>query len=262
MRGRPLEGRRIVLTRQASKSRESVAAIEDLGGEAILLPAIEIDREGPFPEFEAALRDLDGYDFVVITSANTAEVLVEGLAAAGLPVAGTWRCVAIGRATARRLEAGGVRVEAMPDEAVSEALAECLGELSGKRVLMPGSDLVRGAAAAEMRRLGAHVDEVVAYRTVAAGPDPEALAEIRRGVDAVLFTSPSTLRNFDEMTEGRLRSGPALVACIGPVTAEAARALGYEVALVPADHSMEGLIESLANYWQAGGKPTEKGGKA
>ncbi|HUX37624.1 MAG TPA: uroporphyrinogen-III synthase [Rectinemataceae bacterium] len=262
MNGRPLEGRRIVLTRQASKSRESVAAIEGLGGRAILLPAIEIDRAGVFPDFEAALRRLDSYDFVIITSANTAQALIEALAAAGLPVAGAWRCVAIGRATARSLEAGGIRVDAMPEEAVSEGLAECLGELSGKRVLMPGSDLVRGAAAAEMRSLGAHVDEVVAYRTVAAGLDPEALAEIRRGVDALLFTSPSTLRNFDEMTEGGLRSSPAIVACIGPVTAEAAMALGYEVAFVPADHSMEGLIDSLAEYWRDAGTRAAKGANA
>lgn len=250
MSERPLAGRRIVLLRQATKAGDSVAAIEALGGRALVLPTIAIDRSGSFPEFEAGLRALASYDFLVVTSANTAQVLLEGLTEAGLPKTGPWTCVAIGRATARVLEEGGMKVDLLPEEAVSDKLAAALGELRGRRVFMPGSDIVRGVAAAEMRSLGALVDEVVAYRTAAAEPDPAALAELERGADALLFTSPSTARNFDEMTEGRHREGPALVACIGPVTAAAAMALGYRVDLVPADHSMEGLIESLADYWR------------
>lgn len=250
MRPRPLEGRRIVLTRQASKARDAVAAVEALGGRAIVLPAITIDRSGTFPDFEAALRDIDTYDHVVVTSANTAAALVEGLQALGMPMRGGWNCVAIGKATAKALEEGGVAVGDMPDEAVSDKLAAGLGELTGKRVLMPGSDIVRGTAAAEMRSLGAHVDEVVAYRTVAAQADAGALAELEEGIDAIVFTSPSTARGFDEMTKGRLRDGDALVVCIGPVTAADAMALGYRVDLVPADHSMDGIIESLVEYWR------------
>jgi len=256
MRPRPLEGRRIVLTRQASKARDAVSAIEALGGRAIVLPAISIDRSGTFPDFEAALRDIATYDHVVVTSANTALALVEGMRALEMPMRGRWNCVAIGKATARVLEEAGVAVGAMPDEAVSERLAASLGDISGKRVLMPGSDIVRGTAAAEMRSLGAHVDEVVAYRTVAAQVDAGALAELEGGVDAIVFTSPSTARGFDEMTRGRFRAedagwhSEALIACIGPVTAADAMALGYRVDLVPADHSMDGIIDSLVEYWR------------
>ena len=275
MKSGPLEGRRIVLTRQASKARDSMAAIESLGGTAILLPAISIDRSGSFPDFDAALADITTYDYVVVTSANTAQALVEGLRALGLPMRGPWVCVAIGKATSRALEEAGIAVGAMPDEAVSDRIAACLGDLKGKRVLMPGSDIVRGTAAAEIRSLGAHVDEVVAYRTVAATLDMAALAELDAGVDAVIFTSPSTVRGFDEMTKGRYREeGPArfreveaprpgaggvLVACIGPVTAADAMALGYRVDLVPADHSMEGLIEALVDYWRDASSRAAKG---
>jgi len=261
MRDGPLEGRRVVITRQASKARESVAAIEALGGTALLLPAIGIDRSGIFPEFEAALRNIDSYDFVIVTSANTANALAEGLSASGRTPSGRWRCVAIGKATARALEDAGIAVAAVPDEAVSDRIAACLGDVTGKRVLMPGSDIVRGKAAAEMRSLGAHVDEVVAYRTVAAQAEPAALAELENGVDAVVFTSPSTARRFDEMTGGRFRQGTTIVACIGPVTAESATELGYRVDLMPADHSMEGLVDSLVDYWRNVARHAAKGAR-
>ena len=262
MRARPLEGRRIVLTRQASKARDAVSAIEALGGKAIVLPAITIDRSGSFPDFEAALLDIDTYDHVVVTSANTAEALVEGLRTRGLSLRGRWNCVAIGKATARVLEEAGVTVGAMPEEAVSEKIAASLGDVSGSRILMPGSDIVRGTAAAELRSLGAHVDEVVAYRTVAAPADDRALAELAGGVDAIVFTSPSTARGFDEMTKGRFKDAAALVVCIGPVTAADAMALGYRVSLVPADHSMDGIIDSLVDYWRDAETRAAKGALA
>lgn len=250
----PLEGRRIVLTRQADKAREAIAFVQSQGGHAIVLPTIEIDRSGVFPEFEAALQEIATYDYLVVTSANTAKILVEELSGRGLPLHGRWTTVAIGAATARILGEGGVAVGAMPDEAVSDRIAACLGDVSGKRFLIPGSDLVRGAAAAELRSLGAHVDEVVAYRTVAAASNPAALAELERGFDALIFSSPSTVRNFDDMTKGRYREGRAAVACIGPVTAAEAMALGYGVDVVPADHSMTGLFESLSEYWRDAGR--------
>ena len=258
----PLAGRRVVVTRQESKARESSSAIAALGGEVLVLPSIDIDFVGPFPEFQAAVRAIESYDFVIVTSANTARALVEELRVQGSAYAGGEGCVAIGKATARALGEGGIAVGIMPEEAVSDRIAASLGELRGKRVLMPGSDLVRGVAAGDIRGLGAEVDEVVAYRTVAAKADPLLLAKIREGFDALVFTSPSTVRGFDAMTEGRYREGPGLVACIGPVTAEGAREVGYRVDLVPADHSMDGLVQSLVEYWREAPRHPAKGAMA
>jgi len=237
-----------------------VEAIAALGGRAIALPAIRIDSSGPFPEFEAALRDLDSYDFVVVTSANAAVALAAALAGQaadsgkGRPGRPRWKCVAIGKGTASALEAAGIEVAAMPEEAVSDRIAACMGAVAGKRVLVPGSDLARAVVGRELRALGASVDEVVAYRTVAAAPDPAALAELGRGVDAVLFTSPSTARNFAALPGAMEQAGRATIACIGPVTESAARELGFTVAVTAADHSEEGLLEALVGYWRDDGR--------
>jgi uroporphyrinogen-III synthase len=255
--GGALAGRRIVVTRQSSRAAGVSAAIEAEGGVAIALPTIAIDREGSFPDFERALREIDSYDYIVVTSANTAEVLVDALASRG-EVTRRWKCAAIGRATASVLEEGGIEVAARPEKALSAAIAASMGEVAGKRVLVPGSDLARGEAAAGLRALGALVDEVVAYRTKTAEGGAEALVEIDRGVDAILFSSPSTARNFLSLAGNAARTGEALVACIGPVTAAAARELGFRVDLVATEHSMEGLVRGLAERWRDAGADDDK----
>jgi len=256
-----LKGRRILVTRPRSEAAGLVAAIEASGGEAILFPTIDIDSSGSFPDFERTMREINNYDYIVATSANTARVVARALGpsslageappAGGLPQAdGLPRFVAIGKGTASALEAAGLPVDVMPEEAVSDRIAAVMGEVAGKRVLVPGSDLARALVGAELRAAGAIVDEVVAYRTILGEPDAAALAELRRGVDAVLFSSPSTARNFSRIVGGPAALGKALVACIGPVTAEAAEALGYRVDLVAKEHGSEGLLAALLEYWR------------
>ena len=244
MRGRPFEGRRIVVTRSPERAAGMIAEIEALGGQALSFPSIAIDRDGAFPDFEEAMRRLEDYDFVVVTSANVAKALAETRSDLQGP-----SYIAIGDATAEALEALGLKVFARPEEAVSERIAGLMGEVEGKRVLIPGSDIARGLAAEELRGLGAAVDEVVAYRTKPGEGEAQALAEIRKGVDALLFTSPSTAVNFRALFGGTAGAGTATVACIGPITAAKARDLGFRVDVVARKQSVAGLLSALADFW-------------
>src|SRR5207237_7103076 len=106
------------------------------------------------------------------------------------------RLAAVGPATARALEQRGLRAAVIPDEYVAEALAVALGEVAGQRVLLPHAELAREVLADDLRQRGATVDEIAIYRTLPAAPDPQGLAELKRGVDAVTFTSGSAARNF------------------------------------------------------------------
>jgi uroporphyrinogen III methyltransferase/synthase len=95
------------------------------------------------------------------------------------------------------------------------------------------------------------VDEAPVYRTVVPkGPFPEALAELREGrIDIVTFTSSSTVRNLGTMLDGDLASlDGTLVACIGPITAQAARSLGLRVDIVAEEYTVEGLVRALKEY--------------
>ena len=93
--------------------------------------------------------------------------------------------------------------------------------------------------------MGAQVDEAPAYRTVQGKPTAAAFDALRAGVDVVIFTSSSTVRNFVSLTQG-LNYGKPLIACIGPITAATAHELGLRVDVVAEDYTVDGLLETLA----------------
>ncbi|MBI4772267.1 MAG: uroporphyrinogen-III synthase, partial [Chloroflexi bacterium] len=144
----------------------------------------------------------------------------------------------------------------IPEEYVAEAIAPGLGEVAGERILLPRAEIAREALAAELRQRGATVDEIAAYRTLPAAPDPVWLAELRRGVDAITFTSASTVRNFAVLTAQTRevfetsRVSP-IIACIGPITAAAAREAGLPVHIIaPREaYTTDGLLAALTDYF-------------
>jgi uroporphyrinogen III methyltransferase/synthase len=254
--GLPLEGKRILVTRPRAQAETLRTAIRDSGGEAILIPAIEIEEAADHAELDRAIGELERYDWLVFTSANAVEAFFDRVeileAAEGSPkgrIAARARIAAIGTATAQALRERSAEVSAAPERFLSEAMAESLGNVAGMRVLVPGSDIARKKLGEELRARGAFVEEVAAYVTARTEIAPESLEELERGFDAVLFASPSAARNFAAMIGGPKRLGGALVVCIGPVTAEEARRLGYRVGLVAEAHSAEGLVEALIRHY-------------
>lgn len=119
---------------------------------------------------------------------------------------------------------------------------------TGRRVLVPHSDLADATLSDGLRALGWEVDEVVAYRTVPGPtPPPEVPADLRAGgFDAVLLTSGSAVAN---LVDG-LGTPPSstVVCCLGPHTARDARDRGLDVTVVAQDASAAGLVEALARY--------------
>src|SRR5581483_10962741 len=163
---------------------------------------------------------------VVFTSANGVRVFWERLQAAGRGP--EWfkgcRVAAIGPETARLLAANGVRPDLVPDEFVAEALIACLADaapLWGRRVLLPRANIAREALEKGLRAEGAIVDLIVAYRTTHPAPPPGLVEQMRSGaVDAVTFTSSSTVRGLVEMLGADAEALRAtVIACIGPITA-------------------------------------------
>lgn len=139
----------------------------------------------------------------------------------------------------------------MPDEFIAEAIPPGLGQINGKKFLLLRADLARPALADNIQAAGGEVDEVTAYRTIAAQADPQAIDSLRSGVDAITFTSSSTVRNFIAMLrqsgmDYSQLPGPPKIACIGPITAQTARELGLPVDLIAENYTIEGLAALLA----------------
>ena len=238
-----LAGRRVVVTRAREQATALCEVLTRHGAVPVLFPTIAFER------VDVDLEPLSSYDWVIFTSVNGVRFFFEQLDAtvpAALPA--SLRIGAVGPVTRAALDARGVSVHAMPDEFRAATLVGALGDLTGSRVLVPRADIGRRDLVSALERAGAVVHDVAVYRTVPAKPDAASLAALRRGADAVTFTSPSTVRNFLALLgdEGRGLLAGAVVAAIGAVTSSAAREEGIRVDVQPDVSTTDALVEALA----------------
>ena len=260
---RPLFGRRIVVTRSREQAGELVEMLEERGAEAIQAPTIRIAPPEDEDALERACLDAGAYTWLVFTSANAVDSFMQRLLAAGdvRNLKGVRLC-AIGPSTAQRLSRYGLRVDLTPEEARSEAVLEALksvGSLKGARFLLPRADIAREVLADQLRDAGAEVSEVIAYRTLLAGGERDSDHDIYRmlldrQIDAVTFTSASTVKNFarifgEEQAADLLNT--TVVASIGPVTAEAAQQLGIHTTVMPSRYTIPDLVDALVEHFGA-----------
>lgn len=260
MAERPLQGVRVVNTRALHQAQELTDLLEAQGAEVLAYPAIVIEPLRDSHALDEALRAaVDGaYAWLVLTSSNTVHALVERLRELDFdPKAlAKMKVAAVGSATAEAVESElGLTVEVIPETFVAESLAAAVPVQRGDHVLLPQSAIARPVLADLLREAGAEVATVDAYRT-GIGRGGVNLGEYfwRGDVDAVTFTSASTVHNFMRRLKRENGSGGMLVdvvvACIGPVTAEAALAHDLPVKVVPAEHTLEGLVAGLVDYFQ------------
>ncbi|HYH50067.1 MAG TPA: uroporphyrinogen-III synthase, partial [Acidimicrobiia bacterium] len=249
---RPLFGKRIIVTRAREQASGLVERLHELGAATVELPVIEI---GEPADGGAALREAAGrageYDWLAFTSANAVSRFFAALGEVGSDTRalGGRRIAAIGPGTADALAAAGVRADLLPERFVAESLLAVFPDGPG-RVLLPRAAVARDALPAGLAERGWTVDVVEAYRTTVGQPAREALAAAATA-SAVTFTSSSTVTNY--LAVAGDVPVPPVVACIGPITAETARAAGLTVDVVATEHTIEGLVQSLVETFASGG---------
>ena len=262
-----LAGRRIVVTRAREQAGELVLALEALGADVVAAPTIRIAPLGDLTPLRDALARLSRYAWVIFTSRNTVEVVCDRLSQWGLAARhlATVPVAAIGPSTAAALQRHGVTPDLVPQQYVAEAVVTALagrGDLSGKRVLLPRAREARDALPDGLGRLGATVDVIPVYETVPGGGDGRGLAAeiLADKIDAITFTSSSTVRHFADLV-GRdaATSGRFAAAVIGPVTAATARELGIAVAVEAGEYTVPGLVEALVRYFGDEGRGKREG---
>jgi len=259
---RPLFGRRIVVTRSREQAGELIDMLEDRGAEAIASPTIRIappDDSGPL---EAAVVEVSSFDWIIFASANAVDSFMSRLLASGdvRELKGV-KLGTVGPSTASRLQRYGMRVDLMPAEYRAEGVVEAMkaeGPLKGTRVLLPRADIGRDLLSDALSQAGAVVTEVVAYRTTLAQGDRSGDRDIYRmlldgQIDAVTFTSASTVRNFAQI-HGAEQAADLLrgtvVASIGPVTAEAGQQLGIATTVMPKRYTIPDLVDALVEHFR------------
>src|SRR5262245_2959650 len=259
---RPLFGKRITVTRPREQAGELVDQLEAMGAEAVEAPMIRIVPPEDFGPLDAVCQRIAMFDWVVLSSANAVDSLLQRLLASPhdlRELKGVKLC-AVGTATAARLARYGLKVDRTPAEFRAEAVVEAISEaaeVKGLHVLLPRADVGREIIAEELRERGADVTEVVAYRTVA---EPEREGELdvyrmllERRIDVVTFTSPSAVRSFVQTLGAEPASDllhATVVACIGPVTADAAARFNIETKVIPTQYTVPALVVAIVDYFR------------
>lgn len=257
---KPLFGRRVLVTRARDQARELCERIDELGGEAVLLPVIRI-RPPRDPEvlrqLDAALRDLESFDWVVFTSVNGVETFFERLRLLKVDIRSMHRAriAAVGPKTREALEQRGLYPEEMPGDYRAEGLLEVMRPrlVPGERILLAKGDLARSILPDTLRGWGMQVTEAVTYENVLSDEyADEVIPMLKRSeIDVITFTSPSTVRNLLEVIRNRGEPDPvkvigdAKIACIGPVTAETAHKSGLKVHYLARESTVDSLLEAI-----------------
>ncbi|MEW6574170.1 MAG: uroporphyrinogen-III C-methyltransferase [Bacillota bacterium] len=254
----PLFGRRIVVTRSRDQASVLSEAISALGGEVYEFPTIRIEPPAEWDGLDAAIRNAAAYDWLVFTSVNGVKMFFRRLRELGCDIRAFSRAavVAIGPGTRSNLEERGLSVAYMPEEFRADAIAAGLKERAGAgaRVLLPRADIAPDSLPRALAENGFKVDNVVAYRTVPERQNATLLREMLTAgaVDAVTFTSSSTVKNFVAAFEpgtAELLQG-VVVASIGPVTSATAQELGLKVDVEARRYTIPGLVEALVGHFE------------
>ena len=256
---RPLFGKRVLITRTRPQAGRLSAVLFERGALPVEVPAIKIEPLADYSELDGHLLRLGDYDWTILSSENNVQIVFDRLNEMGLDSRafhGT-RVVALGPATARALSDRGIAADLVPRRYVSEGVIEAMSEvgISGATVFLPRSSAGREVLVQGLTELGATVTQVPAYRPV---PAEESRGLVRsaleEGVDAVTFTSSSTVRSLIDLLDGDIGALSGVkVVCIGSITAGTGAELGLKVDAVAAVSTVVGLADALENLFEGSG---------
>ncbi|MDO9353675.1 MAG: uroporphyrinogen-III C-methyltransferase [Solirubrobacteraceae bacterium] len=240
---RPLDGKRVVVTRAGDHAAQLAGRLRSLGAIAIELPAIRTEPTGePLPS-------LEGAQLVCVSSPAAADALRAALSAEGkdLRALAGAKVAAVGPGTADALRRHGITADLVPTRAVTEGLIEAIDAagLKPSRAVIVQAKGGRTLLADTLRGRGVDVAVAALHETL---PEPLGERDLSdlRGADAVLFASGSAVHAVKDALGADGAEVLRTLRCIaiGPTTATALTALGVEPAAVADPHTPDGLVEA------------------
>ena len=260
----PLAGTRILVGRARHQAGGLSSSLRSLGASVIEIPFIEIRKPQSYRPLDLALKNIAGYDWLILTSANGVEAMWERIRK--LRITRTklkhLQIAAIGPATKKAIIKHGLKVKMVPEEYVAESIVKGLRDkVNGKRVALIRAKVARDVIPEALRAAGAQVDVIEAYETVVPEKSRARLRALMKSASRrphiVTFTSSSSVRNFAELL-GKFTAASRIsglfknvqFASIGPVTSATLRELQMPVAIEAREFTMGGLIRAivLARY--------------
>lgn len=249
---KPLIGKNIIITRARAQSSSLAEKIEALGGEALEIPAIKINKITPSNDLDASIHNLKDFNYIIFTSVNGVQIFFKRLFELGFDsrVLRNCKIVSIGKATSRELFNYGIRADIMPEKFVSEAIVEELKPILKitDAILIPRAKEARDYLTDELGKL-CSVTEVKTYETIQDVSEKESLLELlkKKKIDYITFTSSSTVKNFVELLGEenlKLLEDIRLIS-IGPVTSGTLLEKSLKVYKEADEYTIEGVIKCL-----------------
>lgn len=254
---KPLFGKTVIVTRARAQASALTKKLEAQGARVLEVPAIKIVPPADFAPLDKAIAEIDTYKWLILTSVNGVEYFFNRLqkaskdsrALCGVKIA------AIGSATAEALKGYGITADLIPSAYKAEELADALAEdtKAGDKLLLARAKVARNVLPERLRALGAQVDVVAAYETVADCQNKEELLEALESGEAsvVTFTSSSTVTNLlDVLGDKKDLLNKVALAAIGPVTAETLEKNGLKPAISAAEYTIDGLMTAIEEYYK------------
>lgn len=251
---KPLFGKRVLITRPKHQAAGLSELLEREGAEVLEAPAIEILPNSHM--VSRAINKLGDFDWLVFTSANGVTAFFMALLNKGLDsraLSGLKIC-AIGPATGQALASEGIIADLIPSEYSTEGILRSLKgkRIAGKSFLLLRADIATSELEEELEKRGAMVKRLPVYKTILASVMDGEVKEklLKDNIDVIIFTSASTVKGFLNLVGKDFRpAGKLAIACIGPVTAAAAKDSGLKVDVIAKEHTVEGLIEAVKDYF-------------
>jgi uroporphyrinogen III methyltransferase / synthase len=257
-KNRPLKGKRILITRPAAQAKDFFEAVKAQGAKPISFPTIRITPPRGWAKVDKAIENLSGYDTLIFTSVNGVKFFFQRLKEKGKNIGflKKLKMVAIGPKTAAAIERRHLRVDIVPQKFQAESVVEALEKkgITGKRFLLPRAEKARDVLPKEITRRGGHIDVVTVYRTVKGEGNIQEVKELfqKKLIHVITFTSSSTVQNFIELLAEKKISKMikgAVVASIGPITAETAASFGIRTDIMPKNYTIPGLVKAISEYF-------------
>lgn len=253
----PLAGRRILVTRAPHQASELADRLSALGATAILIPTIEIGPPASFAALDAAVVSLASFDLVAFTSANAVRAFKQRAELAGVTPAPR-RIAVVGPATARAVEAIGLRANVLPPVFTAGSLAQTLvPESRGLRVLLVLAEQAPAILESALKSAGAHVTVAAAYGNHIPATSLSAITSLfsdpSEYPDAVTFTSASTAGNLVALLDAAGLTLPSVVAraSIGPITSRTLVELGLPPHVEAAEPTIPALVSAVTSHLRA-----------
>lgn len=249
---KPLFGKNIIVTRARTQSSRLLDIINDLGGNAIEVPAIKI-KEVENNGLDKAIENIKDYTTLVFTSENAVDIFFNKLFSLNKDIRSlsNLKIACIGNATAKAVKEKGIIADLVPEKFVAESLLELLKKNLTKedKVLIPRAKEAREILVEGLKEV-CFVDEIKIYETLKEDSNKEDIFDILEKDNElfITFTSSSTVKNFVEIIGKEnlaLLKEKAKLVSIGPVTSKTIESFGLTVYKEAKEYTIDGVVEAI-----------------